>query len=540
MRVLPIRVSTHLAVRRADLKSAGLSVRDLRDAVERDNPDFWKLERMGLYTGATPRKLSLVEADAGELRLPRGASAAVAEVLAREGVRPEYRDETVSGTAAFLSTVGALEWTAPFRLHPDQRSAAKACVRGRSGIVIGPCGSGKTEIALKAISEIGERAVVVVHTERILSSWVEKARERFPRARVGAFYGKRKEPDADVVVGMVQSVRNRLRSEPGWARGFGTFVLDEAHHASAKSFSEVVSQFPARWRLAFTATPKRRDGKEALFFDAFGAEVGRSPRTGRPTSSPRTLFRVTDAGLERFGRILPIEVVVVPTEFEFDLHRADELERLGFERGRESALAAVRRWARGTGFGGPLNTYAEMLDAMARDKRRLARILAYLLPEVAAGEPCLLLADRREFCLEVRAWLRRRGVECGALMGGRQRAEAERTEADLRSGKIRVAVGTTVADEGMDVGALSRGFGCTPAASNPGRLTQQFGRFKRLSPGKADARYLYFWDRRVSALRGHLRAVAAAVRPPHTVWWSENPGSRVPLTRAVLARLERG
>ena len=394
MRKLPVRVDSHLVVRRADLTAARLSVRDVREPFEHDNPEFWKKERLGFYVGETERKISLAVADAEELRLPRGVLDRLREVLARENVEIELEDATVSGTGSRLSRVPPFDWRAPFQLHPDQRSAAKACVRRKSGIIIGPCASGKTEVALRAISLIGERAIVVVHTERILRSWLEKARERFgDSASVGALYGKEKKPDADLVVGMVRTVLNKIYAEPDWVRGFGTFVQDECHHAPATTFSEVVSAFPARWRLAFTATPKRKDGKEALLYDAFGAETKRSPRTGRRTSGPRVLFRITDEMLDRFGRIMPIEVVVVPTEFNFDLDRADELEREGFERDRrESAVAAVKRWARETDFGGSLNTYAEMLDEMVRDKRRQARILAYLLPEVAAGRPSLLEA----------------------------------------------------------------------------------------------------------------------------------------------------
>lgn len=543
MKTLPIRVNSHLAVRRSDLKSAGLSVRDLRDAFEYDNPDFWKKERLGFYTGDTPKKFSLIESDETELRLPRGVLDRVNEILEAEHVVPRIVDETVSGTSSFLSTVSALsDWTAPFRLHPDQRSAAKACARRRAGLVVGPCASGKTEVALRAISLIGERAIVVVHTERILKSWLEKATARFPNARIGAFYGKKKEPDADIVVGMVKSVLNRVRSEPGWARGFGTFVLDEAHHAPATTFSEVVSSFPARNRLAFTATPARKDKKEALLFDAFGADSVRSKRSGKKTSGPRILFRITDEMLDRYGRIMPIDVVLVPTDFYFDLDRVDELDTEGWARERkESAVASVKRWVKETGDEGGTKPYTEMLDEMARDKRRQARILSYLLPEVAAGNPSLLLADRREFCLEMKSWLKRRKMEVGTLMGGKNRKEADKTEDSLNAGKLLVAVGTSIADEGMDIKVLSRGFGCTPVGSNPGRLTQQFGRFKRLSEetGKVDAAYFYFWDRRITGLRRHLRAISNVVKPPHRIWWSDEPGKRVRLTRDLVATLEK-
>jgi superfamily II DNA or RNA helicase len=542
MRRVPVTVESHLTLSRADLASARVSPRAVRAAFEYDNPDFWKKQRMGFYTGDTPRTISLVEVDGDRLRLPRGVTGRLLDVLAAEGVGVRFADETVSGTGNLLSTVGALEYVPAFALNPDQLEAAFACLKRKSGIIIGPCGSGKTEVALKAIAEIGERAIVVVHTERILRSWLEKAEARFPRATVGAFYGKAKRPDADIVVGMVQTVRNKLKVDPGWVRGFGTFVMDEAHHASAKSFQEVTSHFPAKWRIAFTATPKRKDGKEALFFDAFGSVAAASPRTGKPSPKPRVLHRITDEDLDRYGRITPVEVVVVQTDFSFDLNLIDFMaaEGIATEPG-ESTTAAVKRWARTTNFKGSLNPYTELLDAMTADEARRDRILSYLLPEVRAGEVCLLLADRRDLCLDLRAWLRRNEIECGALMGGKNRREADKTEDAINAGTLRVAVGTTVADEGMDVGPLSRGFGCTPTGSNPGRLTQQFGRLKRLSPatGKKDARFFYFWDRNVTGLRRHLRAVFNLVRPPHTVWWSETPRERVPLTRELVAKLER-
>jgi superfamily II DNA or RNA helicase len=532
---LRITADSFLRISRDDLRSARVTIRDLRDAFEYDNPDFFKKQRLGFYTGDVDRKFSLIETDSTEIRLPRGVWPRLRLKLERANVAFEVVDRTVSGTGDGID----FDWRAPFELDPDQRSAAKLCVLGRNGIVVGPCASGKTEVALKAIGDIGERTIVLVHTERILSSWLEKARERFPGVHVGPLYGKKKDPNAQLVVGMIRTVLNLVRKSPKWARSFGCLVLDEAHHAPATTFAETISAFPAKWRLAFTATPKRKDAKEVLFYDAFGAEPRRAPRSGKMTSGPKILFRITDEMLDRFGRIMPIDVVVVPTDFYFDLNRADELVGEGWEReGRESAVASVRRWAKEVNFPGSLNTYAEMLDEMVRDKRRQARILSYLLPELAAGNPSLLLADRREFCLETRAWLRRRKVEVGVLMGGRQRKEADRTVELLEAGKLLVAVGTTVADEGMDIGLLARGFGCTPAGSNPGRLTQQFGRFKRKAVGKVDASYYYFWDRRIGGLQDHLRAIFNAVKPPHRVWWSDEPGRRIELSRRLVRELE--
>ena len=109
MKTLLIRVDSHLSIRRADLKAAGLSPKDLRDAFTYDNPNFWKQERLGFYTGGTDRTISLVESDADELRLPRGVLDRVREILAADRVEPRFDDRTVSGTQFMLSDVRALD-----------------------------------------------------------------------------------------------------------------------------------------------------------------------------------------------------------------------------------------------------------------------------------------------------------------------------------------------------------------------------------------------------------------------------------------------
>lgn len=535
MSVLRIEIDTHLRLPKRAAKDAGLSLREVREAFEVDNPEFWKKTNLGFWTGNVPRKLSLVLDDGGDLLLPRGGWVVLERLARRVHAELEAVDRTVRGTGPLgltFRTPGGWE------LGPDQRSAVKALVRRRRGILLGVCGCGKTTILLAAAAGLGERTLVLCHTERILRQWVEKAAWHFgvPEKRIGVLYGREKR-DGALTVGMIRSVLNRVKAEPDWVRRWGTLILDEAHHASAATFSECISLFPASNRIAATATPHRKDKKEPLFFDTFGVDYVEKRGGGR-ARGPRVLFEIRDEDLDRFGRIVPVNVVVVPTEFEFDLNREAELAAAGFEREpRETGTAAVRRWARETHFHGPLNTYAEMLDAMVRDERRRARVLEFLLPEVKAGRTCLLLADRREMCLELQAWLKRRGVEAGRLMGGRDAREQERTAEGLEEGTLRVAVGTTVADEGMDVRRLDRGFGMTPSASNPGRFTQQVGRLKRRCDGKSDAVYFYFWDRRVSALASHARGVRNAVKAPHMVWYSERPGERAELTQALLREL---
>ncbi len=400
--------------------------------------------------------------------------------------------------------------------------------------------SGKTEILLHFISETKEKSLVIVHTERLLRQWQAKAAERFfvKKDEIGLLYGKVKK-EKNFTVGMVQTVLNIMDKEKDFIKKWGCIVNDEVHHASATTFSKLINSFPAKYRIGATATLKRKDGKSVLVYDCFGST---SSSIGKKVSvKPKILFEITDADLDEHGRIVPVDVIVVPTDFEFDLHWQNRIEKEGLMtlENKMTSLAMVKKWAKQTSFTGPLNTYSDMLDSMSNDIYRRARILEYLLPQLKNGSTSLLFADRREFCLTMQAWLKRRKINCGRLMGGKNSKEQDKTIEGLNNGTLNCAVGTTVGDEGLDIPRLSRGFGCTPTASNPSRLVQQMGRFKRIFDGKVDAKYFYFWDRKVKGLKSHCREVFKAIKHPHRVWYSKTPDKIVPLTINLLKKIER-
>lgn len=76
-------------------------------------------------------------------------------------------------------------------------------------------------------------------------------------------------PDAEVVSASVQSLGHRLdRYAPD---AFDTIVVDEAHHAAAKSYRSLLDYFTPRLLLGFTATPNRADG--ARLNDVFSSII---------------------------------------------------------------------------------------------------------------------------------------------------------------------------------------------------------------------------------------------------------------------------
>lgn len=518
MKPITIEIDSRIVINKKDIKRFDISLLDVKREFIYPNPEFYSMERMGYFTGQTPREMTLIEADPKLLLFPRGIIKRLKDVLSKEDIPFKIVDKRISGTGPIGFTYHEpTQWS----LDRDQLVAANQCKKLKQGIIVGPCASGKTEILLKAIADINEQTLVVVHTERILKDWVKTCADRFgvDEKEIGVYYGKAKRI-GPITIGMVRSVLNLIRQQPDFVNRWGCFVMDEAHHAPASTFAEIVNSFPAKYRLAATATPKRKDKKEVLFYDAFGSF---KEKANIKKVHPKILYEITDESLEEYNRIMPVNVVIVPTNYYYDLFRINHLKDIGFKkRERETNLAAVKRYDKEYGLKGSINTYTEMLDDMVRDEERNTLILNYLLREIEQRQVCLLLADRRELGISIQSFLKKHNIPVGRLMGGKDAKEQDKTVKRLMDRNLYCAVGTTIADEGMNIPILSRGFGCTPTATNASRLKQQIGRFKRKNADKTDAYYYYFWDCNVPSFENHFNLLKQNIGSPHKLWLAES------------------
>ena len=137
------------------------------------------------------------------------------------------------------------------------------------GIGKAGCGFGKTVMGCAIAAELGVTTLVIVHTEPIMREWIEAVRE-FLKIEPGIIQAGRCEfEDRQVVVAMVNSLA--LKDYPEelyqWP---GLVIFDETHHVAARMFLKALTRFPARYYCGLTATPRRQDGLENLFFWTIG------------------------------------------------------------------------------------------------------------------------------------------------------------------------------------------------------------------------------------------------------------------------------
>ena len=149
------------------------------------------------------------------------------------------------------------------------------------------CAFGKTITSLRIALALGRRTLILVHKEFFLKQWMDRIKEFFPGARVGVCRQKKCEfKGYDFTIALVQSLASR-KYDPLFYKAYGLVITDEVHRIGAQSWSPLIPQFNARYRMGLSATPRRRDGAERVFFEHIGEIAYKAKNKGTDFSVSR-------------------------------------------------------------------------------------------------------------------------------------------------------------------------------------------------------------------------------------------------------------
>nr|WP_280698263.1 DNA repair helicase XPB [Kitasatospora sp. GP82] len=162
-----------------------------------------------------------------------------------------------------------------WQLRPYQKQAVEGFWHGGSGVVVLPCGAGKTLVGAAAMAEAKSTTLILVTNTVSARQWKHELVKRtsLTEDEIGEYSGTKKEI-RPVTIATYQVMTTKRKGayahlELFDARNWGLVVYDEVHLLPAPVF-KFTADLQARRRLGLTATLVREDGREGDVFSLIG------------------------------------------------------------------------------------------------------------------------------------------------------------------------------------------------------------------------------------------------------------------------------
>lgn len=344
-------------------------------------------------------------------------------------------------------------------------------------LLVAATGTGKTVVAaldyaqLCAASGGPPSLLFVAHRQEILEQSLATYRAVLKDGSFGEIHGGGRVATGEHVFAMVQSLGAERIAEIDPA-AFEVLVVDEFHHAKARTYDRLLQQLEPRELLGLTATPERMDGQDVTewFDNRIAVEL--------------RLWEAIDQGF------------LVPFQY------------FGVADGTD--LSAVR-WRR-SGY-----AIEELSNVLTGDDLRVGKLLKAIERIVLAPESMRALG----FCVSVEhaRYMARKFTENGlasVALSGEDGPDVRRRHLnELRSGELRCIFSVEVLGEGVDLPDVDCLLLLRPTQSAT-VFTQQLGRGLRRAEGKSHVTVIDMigQQRREFRFEDRLRAIVDTRRGP--------------------------
>ncbi len=196
-------------------------------------------------------------------------------------------------------------------LRGYQREAAEGFWAGGSGVIVLPCGAGKTLVGAAAMAQAQATTLILVTNTVAGRQWKREliARTSLTAEEIGEYSGERKEI-RPVTIATYQVITRKTKGEYRHlelfdSRDWGLVIYDEVHLLPAPVF-RMTADLQSRRRLGLTATLVREDGREGDVFSLIGPKRYDAPwrdieQQGWIAPAECTEVRVTLTDAERMS-----------------------------------------------------------------------------------------------------------------------------------------------------------------------------------------------------------------------------------------------
>lgn len=428
--------------------------------LEFPNPEYAKKQNMGVWTGNIEPTIVLWERKGNDAIIPYGA------------------------TGQFMSVFNSVSWQFEFKapepytihygshieLFDYQKEALGKVDKHYNGVIVMPCGSGKTQTALELVARLGKKTLWLTHTHELLKQSLERAQSCFSLAEdeYGTITSGKINVGKAITFATIQTMVN-IDLEP-YKDYWDVVIVDECHKAvgtptKLMMFYKVVSNLNAAYKYGLTATPQRNDGLERCMYALLGGKLCEVPEEAVAQNT------------------VPIKV----WQYESEIY--------------EPNLRQVLR---------PDGTldFVKLINDLCHNQKRNEDLANLINQQNKFGKTCLVLSDRVEHLELLREAVGKDYTMQIYSMSGSKAAKQARKDCieKLKNRQIRCLFATyQLAKEGLDIPTLDCVVLATPKKDKI-TIVQSCGRCGRKAPGKEAGYVIDYVDTAFSILKNYGRA----------------------------------
>ncbi|MDH5717692.1 MAG: DEAD/DEAH box helicase [Spirochaetia bacterium] len=164
-----------------------------------------------------------------------------------------------------------------YQLNAIKTFYADGTLEGGSGVIVLPCGAGKTIVGIGSMHEVGAQTLILVTNTLSIRQWKNEILDKtnIPKEDVGEYSGDKKEIKP-ITIATYNILTHRKRKGGEFthfhlfsSNNWGFIIYDEVHLLPAPVF-RMTSELQAKRRLGLTATLIREDGLEEDVFSLIG------------------------------------------------------------------------------------------------------------------------------------------------------------------------------------------------------------------------------------------------------------------------------
>ncbi|SEH45295.1 DNA excision repair protein ERCC-3 [Halopenitus malekzadehii] len=159
-------------------------------------------------------------------------------------------------------------------LRDYQEGWVETFLEKRSGVYVGPPGSGKTVAAIGTLAAVGGETLILVPSRELAEQWRTEllTHTTLDAEQIGQYHGGEK-AIRPVTIATYQTAGMDRHRQLFDTREWGLIVYDEAHHIPSPVFSRS-ADLQAKHRLGLSATPVRETGNEDEIYTLIGPPIG--------------------------------------------------------------------------------------------------------------------------------------------------------------------------------------------------------------------------------------------------------------------------